>query len=88
MILVTRMVNYYREIYGLNGSMRDLVKETLDLDGIEVYALPVYDMGFVELSAETETQIKQLDKQFTSRLIAYCERQKVEHHLLGPLQQY
>ena len=82
------MVNCYREIYGLNGQMKELVKETSNLKGFEIYALPPFDMGFVEISASTKTQIKDLDKQFVSRIISFCEKQNVEKHFLGPLETF
>ena len=45
------MINYYREIYGLNGTMKELEKEFKGVEGVEVYPLKPYDIGFIEIRA-------------------------------------
>lgn len=75
----------YRELYELNGFVEDLKKELMDIKGIEVYALQPLGIGFIEMNAPSEAEIKILDQRCTSRIISFCEKQKVEKHLLGPL---
>jgi hypothetical protein len=80
------MMKYYREIYGLNGQMKEVVKEISDIKGVDIYTVLPFDMGFVEMSAPSETEIKHFDQKVTSRILSFCEQNKIEKHLLGPLE--
>ena len=79
---------YYREIYGLNGTMDALEKEFVDAEGVEVYPLKPYDMGFMVLKAPSEEKARQVDEECIGKIISFCERNDIESHLLGPLEPF
>ena len=83
--MIDKNAYYYRELYGLNNWIEGLKKELLDMKEVEVYALQPLGVGFIELSTSSKTEIEGLNKECISRLIAFCEKQKIEKHLLGPL---
>jgi hypothetical protein len=82
------MLNYYREIYGLNGSMKELEKEFSSVEGVEVYPLQPYDMGFIEISASSKNELQQKDQECSSKIISFCENRKIETHSFGPLMKF
>ncbi len=81
-------MKYYREIYGLNGQMKEVEKEITDIKGVEIYAVLPFDMGFVEINASTQTEIKHLDQKVISRMLSFCEKNRIEEHLFGSLEKF
>ena len=80
------MINCYREIYGLNGTMKELKKEFSNAEGVDIYPLHPFDMGFIEISAPSETEMKHLDQKFTNQIISFCEKQKIKEYFISPLE--
>jgi len=75
----------YRELYMLNNRIKGLKGEFSDTKDVEIYALQPLGVGFIEMAAPSKEEIESLDKQCASRIISFCEKQKIEKHLLGPL---
>ena len=86
--VINKMIYCYREIYGLNGTMKELEKEFSNAEGVEIYPLQLYDMGIMELNASSKTEMEQLDQKFTNQIISFCEQKNIKEHFFGPLETF
>ena len=78
----------YREIYKLDKWISSLHNDITKREGVELYALPHLGVSFIEISAPSDVEIQSIDKQCTSKIISFCERQNVEEHLFGSLTKF
>ncbi len=86
--MINKMIYCYREIYGLNGTMKELEKEFVNAEGVEIYPLQLYDMGIIELNASSKTEMEHLDQKFTNQIISFCEHKKIKDYFFGPLETF
>jgi hypothetical protein len=68
--------------------MKELEKEFVNAEGIEIYPLQLYDMGILELKASSKTDMEQLDQKFTNQIISFCEQKNIKDHFFGPLEPF
>ncbi len=78
----------YREIYKLDKWINFIQKDLPKIKGLEIYSLPSLGVGFIEISAPSTMEIQNIDKQCTSKIISFCEKQNIEEHLLGSLTEF
>jgi hypothetical protein len=68
--------------------MKELEKEFSSAEGVDVYPLQPYDMGFIEINASSKTEMEHLDQKFTKQIISFCEKQNIKEYFFGPLETF